>query len=140
MTNRLFVDTSAWIALYIAEDQSHEKAKRLLHQEINKGTQFYTSNYVFDESITRLAYDAHWPTVDRFIVSFEASIKRKFLLKLWVDEQTEEESIEVLRKYHDQQLSFTEATIIVLVKRYRMDAIFSFDNDFRKIGIRTLPE
>jgi predicted nucleic acid-binding protein len=40
------------------------------------------------------------------------------------------DAVDILERYDDQQLSFTDATSIALCRRHDVDAILSFDDDF----------
>jgi predicted nucleic acid-binding protein len=51
---RLFVDTSAWVALLDASDDCHEAAARFWSGLKNSPVKLVTSDHVLDESYTRL--------------------------------------------------------------------------------------
>jgi uncharacterized protein len=61
----IFVDTGAWIALTDTSDQYHLKARRIYAELKRKRPRFLTTEYVVDETITRLRYDADHPTALR---------------------------------------------------------------------------
>ena len=50
----IFIDTGAFIARYLANDQHHEAATRAWGQLSTTGRRHYTSNFVLDETITLL--------------------------------------------------------------------------------------
>jgi predicted nucleic acid-binding protein len=66
-------------------------------------------------------------------------VRRGLLTQLWTDEQLQVEAWEILKKFREHKLSLTDATSVALIERFRLDAITSFDQDFKKIGITTLP-
>lgn len=139
MANKVFVDTSAWIA-YLGSDQpKHIKIKNLIKQFIKDGVVLCTSNDVVDETTTRFIYDTNIKITQRFISLIKDSIAKNNLVQLWVDEQVQAEAFEVLIKFAEHKLSLTDATSIVLMKRFNIDSIISLDSDFRKVGIKTLP-
>lgn len=43
-------------------------------------------------------------------------------------------ALEVMEKYSDLPLSFTDASSLVLMREYAIEKVFSFDNDFRVAG------
>jgi predicted nucleic acid-binding protein len=49
---KLFVDTSAWVAYYDADDRWHAIAKAAIDTLLNQRVTFVTSDYVLDEAIT----------------------------------------------------------------------------------------
>lgn len=54
MKAKVFIDTSAWKALYDKDDPFHKLAKRTLAEFKRKGNLTYTSNFVVDETLTLL--------------------------------------------------------------------------------------
>ncbi|MBI4064912.1 type II toxin-antitoxin system VapC family toxin [Candidatus Gottesmanbacteria bacterium] len=138
MRSKIFIDTSAWLAVYIPTEKQHQRVSTLVKQAVKSGTTLYTSNYISDETITRLLYDTDWPITKRFIQYYQKSVSQRTLVSLWVDEQCETEALVYLEKYHEHRLSLTDATSIVLVKRYTIDAILTLDSDFTKVGLRVL--
>lgn len=136
---KVFVDTSAWIAYFSKNDACHDIVSSTLQSAIEGKNIICTSNYVFDETVTRLLYDASWNHVSGFIKFMTQSIAAKTVVKLWVDEQVETESFRILEKYREHKLSFTDATTVTLVKRFNVDVVITLDSDFTKIGIPVLP-
>lgn len=137
--NKVFVDTSAWIAYISHDDAYHTAVSHALKSAIEEKNVICTSNYVFDETVTRLLYDAPWNYVSGFIKFITQSVAVKSVVKLWVDEQVETEALSLVEKYHEHKLSFTDATSVVLMKRLNIQSILTLDSDFAKIGVPVLP-
>lgn len=139
MANKIFMDTSAWIS-YLGSDQpKHINIKNLIKQFIRDGVVICTSNDVINETITRFIYDTNIKITQRFINLIKDSIAKNNLVQLWVDEQVQSEAFEVIAKFAEHKLSLTDATTIVLMKRFNVDSIISLNSDFKKVGIKTLP-
>ncbi|OGE64222.1 hypothetical protein A3I48_03810 [Candidatus Daviesbacteria bacterium RIFCSPLOWO2_02_FULL_36_7] len=139
MASKIFVDTSAWIS-YLGSDQPrHINIKNLIKRFIKDGVVICTSNDVIDETVTRFIYDTNIKTTEQFINLIKDSIAKNNLVQLWVDEQVQAEAFEIVEKFAEHKLSLTDATTIVLMKRFNIDSIISLDSDFRKVGIKTLP-
>ncbi len=136
---KVFVDTSAWIAYISIDDAYHRSVYRAMKTATEEASLICTSNYVFDETVTRLLYDAPWKYASVFIKFISQSVTKKTIVKLLVDEQVEAEAITVVEKYHEHKLSFTDATTVALVKRFNIDTVLTLDSDFVKIGLRVLP-
>ena len=60
-------------------------------------------------------------------------------MQLWSDEEIQEMAFEVLKKFREHKLSLTDATSVVLMDRFDIDLILTLDDDFKKIGISSLP-
>lgn len=46
----------------------------------------------------------------------------------------------IFEKYNDKQLSFTDCTSFALMKSMGINDVFTFDEDFRKMGFNIMPE
>lgn len=139
MHKKLFIDTSAWLAVYIPTEKSHLRITRILKEEIDARSVLYTSNYIIDETVTRLLYDTSWDVTKQFLQYLHKSITEHFLVELWVDEQIEADAFSIFTLFKEHKLSLTDATTVVFIRRYKMDAVISLDSDFKKIGLSVLP-
>lgn len=134
---RVFADTSAWLATEIRNDLNYKKAithKAFLQRE---RAQVLTNDYVMAETYTRLIYDKHFKAAADFHQKVKKGAKEGILIILEVDSSQRERAWEELKRYSDHKLSFTDATIIVHFKQYKLDEIFTFDRHFRDINLPT---
>lgn len=132
---KLFVDTSAFLALEDEDDGRHREALEFF-RSLSEGDRLQTSNYVVDETITRLRYTVGAAAAIRFA---EASLASRACPVAYVDADLERAAIEVLRRYRDKKLSFTDCTTVALVRARRLDGVFAFDEDFVKVGLKAFP-
>jgi predicted nucleic acid-binding protein len=130
---RLFVDTSAWLALNDKNDQHHGEAvsrsARIKQQKI----QLVTSEYVFDESITIIRYRVS----HRAAVIFGDALMSSTIVS--IEGITDEERLKawaLFKKYGDKELSFTDCTSFELMMKLRLQKAFAFDNHFTQIGFQ----
>lgn len=136
---KLLVDTSAWLSFLLKNEQFHQQIKIIFAEEQKKGSVFYTTNDIVDETVTRLIYDNNRKIALQFMDFVEEGIKSKVLVQFWTDEEIQEEAFESIRKFKDQKLSLTDATSVVIMKRFKLDSILTLDSDFKKIGIPSMP-
>lgn len=139
MIRKVFIDTSAWISYSLSRQPKHSIIKSLIKQLIKDNLTIYTSNDVVDETATRLIYDTDIKIANKFIDLIKDSSKHNNLVQLWVDEQIQGEAFEIAEKFAEHKLSLTDATTIVLMKRFSIESVISLDSDFVKVGILTLP-
>lgn len=131
---RIFVDTSALIALADRSDQYHKPAKAFL--QTLQTAQLHTSSYVLDETITRLRFTAGVQVA----VKVAESLWSSELYEIHpVDQRIERLALGTMKKFSDHQLSFTDCTTIVLMEHLQLERIFAFDDDFRKAGYLLAP-
>lgn len=136
---RLFIDTSAFIALENEDDRDHEFALDY-REKIRRGeTPFralYTSNYILDEVFTML-----WLKLSRQAsVTFGEDVKRSRILRvLRVTSEVEEAAWTIFKKYGDKDFSFTDCTSFALMEREAIFTAFTFDEHFQQYGFQTVP-
>jgi uncharacterized protein len=135
----VFVDTGAWIALFRRDDAHHEAASSFYGTALDDGALLVTSNYVTDETATRLRYDIGLPAALRFHDSMEAAVSARRLRLAWVDQAIEREAWGTMERFADVGLSLTDATSAVLARRAKIQHMFGFDADFRALGFDVQP-
>ena len=54
-----------------------------------------------------------------------------------IDKSIFAKAMEVLLKFSDHKISFTDATSYILYKDFSLDEIFTLDSDFKKLRINT---
>lgn len=139
MARKVFIDTSAWISYSLSNQPKHSTIKKLVKQFINDRVMICSSNDVIDETVTRLVYSTNPEVVQKFINFIKEAIATKTLNQLWVDEEIQTKAFRLVRKFAEHELSLTDATTIVLMKDFGIEAVISLDSDFKKVGVLTLP-
>lgn len=139
MIRGAFIDTSSWISYFLSNQPKHSVIKKLIKQLKKDRVTLYTSNDIIDETVTRLVYHTNPQIVIKFIDFITEGVKANFLVQLWIDEEIQIEAFELVQKFAEHKLSLTDATTIVLFKKFNLDSVISLDSDFVKVGISTLP-
>lgn len=139
MDYKLFIDATAWINFVLIGEPHHEKAVAFMNQCLKERKALFTSNDIIDETVTRLRYRVNLKVAEDFFALFKENLKLGVLTQLWIDEVIQLEAWRLLKKFHEHKLSLTDATSIALIERFHLDGIVTFDSDFKKIGIHTLP-
>lgn len=135
----VLVDTGAWIALLSRDDQYATAATEHYRHLRAAGARLVTTNYVVDETATRLRYGAGLAAALAFKNMLDSAVEAKFLRVLSVDETIERAAWRVLERYADATLSLTDATSIAVAQKARVGEVFSFDRDFEAAGLLVQP-
>lgn len=135
----VLVDTGAWIALLSRGDQHAPAATERYADLSGEGTRLVTTNYIVDETATRLRYGAGLEAALAYRRMLDDSVKARRLRVAWIDETIEREAWRILEQYRDVTLSLTDATTAVTARRGRIEEVFGFDRDFEALGLRVLP-
>ncbi len=77
---------------------------------------------------------------DHALQMLDLIVDSRYITVLWVTNDVQNRAIFLFRKYTDQILSMTDCTSAVLTNDYGVDAIFTFDSDFKALGFKTIPE
>ena len=135
---KIFLDTSAIIAFYNADDRWHAEAARVM-ASIAEGTipltRFYISDYVFDEAMTFM----ECVIGDHALATAvgEALLSSPFTAMISVDEEAFEKTWDRFKK--GRGLSFTDCSSFVLMEAYGISHAFTFDSHFKEAGFQILP-
>lgn len=133
---KLFVDTGAWYALYNDMDDYHPQAAAFLQELVGQRSWLFTSDYVFDETVTLLrARLGHKKAVD-----FGQWVQQSRLVRMLdVNLKVREAAWEMFVRYHDKAFSFTDCTSFVLMRQLRLTDAFALDNHFEQMGFAMWP-
>lgn len=132
---KVFVDTSGWVALFVENDQNHKKAVSIFEEIKNSKVPIYTSDYCIDETITTiLARGNHKQSV----LAGEALFTSKLIKIVCVSPDYLRNSWELYQKYKDKSFSFTDVTSFVIMKDLNIKKAFAFDREFIQAGIELI--
>jgi predicted nucleic acid-binding protein len=133
VTERIFVDTSAWFAYANRRDPEHRSVREVLRR---KGVRLVTSNFVFDETVTlcrgRLGHAA--------AAKVGAVLRESPMVDLIrLSAEDEGRAWELFLARPDKQYSFTDCTSFVLARRMKLEICLALDEDFEREGFATIP-
>ncbi len=131
----IFVDTGAWIALTDVSDQYHLEAVSIYTQLKQRKARFLTTDYVIDETVTRLRYDAGHHIAIKFLDLIALSQSNSILRVIHIDRRLFQNAISIFRRYDSAILSFTDCVSFVVCKAYEIDEAFAFDGHFPMMGV-----
>lgn len=130
---RIFVDTSAWVAYVDAEDEDHRRVKAAIAKW--KG-RLVTTNFVLDETVTLCRYECGHQVAIR---AGERLMDGRSVQLIRVTPDDETGAFELLRDREDKEYSFTDCTSFVIMRRLGMTRAITTDSDFRQEGFESLP-
>lgn len=131
-----FVDSSAWIALYDRADRRHNEAQQHWNRLQVQRIALYTSDYVFDETVTYLRRRAGHGAAVRFGTALLSS---QAVTVVAVTADLRGEAWSLFQRYDDKVLSFTDCTSFALMTRLDLIEVFTFDDDFTQVGFVRRP-
>ena len=134
---KIFIDTSAFIAYFIKQERhSLEVVKKYQVYRRQKAT-LLTSNYVLCELLTWINAKYHKSILEKVISALETLENEGELNVFYVDKLIAKKSRDILLKFSEHKISFTDATSYALYKDFSLDEIFTLDDDFKKMRLNT---
>ena len=131
----IFVDSGAWIALVSQRDQHYNDAVTIFNDSVQQRTQFLTTDYVIDETVTRLRYKVNHSIAVQFLNLIESSKVTGRLTVTEIDSVLFQTADRLFRQYDTAELSFTDCTSFVVCRRRNISETFAFDQHFPMMGI-----
>jgi uncharacterized protein len=130
---RVFVDTGAWFAFFVASDPDHHAVAEALSGWEGR---LLTTDYVFDELVTLVRYRATHGDARRVGDALRAGsvaeligLQRRDIDRAW----------ERFVREPDKRYSFTDCTSFALMNRLGLDTAVAVDDHFRQAGFVVLP-
>ena len=131
----LFVDTGAFVAKEIAGDQFHTVAREGWNEVERRGLRLVSSEHVLDESATLIARRSNYA----FAAEWGRDALESGIEWLRSGEEDWDKALVMMRKFADQEVSFTDCLSAVLMKREGLKRVFGFDRRFESMGFRVWP-
>jgi len=134
----MLLDTSALIAYYNISDKYHVEAAKVMEKLKQREIplrRFYITDYIFDETVTFIecVLNNHGLALklgEALLISPLTTIIR-------INEDLFKESWEYFKQ--SEGYSFTDCTSFQAMKKHGIDCAFTFDEHFKKAGIKTIP-
>jgi len=133
---KVFVDTGAWLALEVRNDKYHLEAKNYFEKAKRNRVLLFTNEYVLVETYTRFIYDFGLESARKFDTWIQEGVGSSLTI-IEEDLRERKRAWEILEKYKDHDLSFTDAVIVANYFDYNLDQVFTFDGHFRDINLST---
>ena len=125
----VFVDTSAFIALRVADDVKYTKAQHFLTVIKETRLRLHTTNFILDEVYT---YFCRFHEVAMEMA--ELIIENPLITLYRVSPEDEKTGLEILKTFNDKDFSYTDATSFAVMQRLNIHTAFAFDEHFTQYG------
>lgn len=134
--NRLFVDTWGWLVLANDRDPEHAAVKELRTAADTSIATWVTTDYVLDETITRLFAATPFTKARRFFEGiFEASGEGLLDIEHVTPERFRSAWRLGLRYKDKPRISFTDLTSFVVMEELGILQVMTGDSHFEQVGM-----
>ncbi len=132
--SKVFVDTSAWIAILDNKDVNHSEAVTILKVLLRSNDQLYISNHIISETYTWLRKKTGIEASLKFVQAIKEQAANNKLIVIYSDYTIEEEAYYILLKYKDQDFSYADAVSFAIMKSKKIKKSFTYDKHFLTAG------
>jgi len=132
----IFVDTGAWVALADKDDRHHDEAVSIFPSLLKTCKGLITSNLVVAESYILILKGLGHNAAVAFLEKVNSSPR---IIRICSTSDLEREAEETLKKYRDQDFSYTDAVSFAMMKMQKIKETFSFDRHFQAKGFIKVP-
>ncbi|MDZ7587042.1 MAG: PIN domain-containing protein [Patescibacteria group bacterium] len=129
--SKVFIDTNIFVAIKDDKDSTHDRAILLLKTLKSKKVRFFTSSDVIGESITVISKKLGKLAAIEFL-----SRLNDYAEEIFIDKYLHQETRDVFKRIKSKNISFIDCSSVVAMKRHKIKSIFSFDQDFKKLGVK----
>ncbi len=130
---RAFVDTSALLAVLVANDLHHADAMRIWRRELEQGSDLVTSNYVLVETAAVLQHRVGMAAVRTFVHDVVPALRVE-----WVSGEDHEAAIGALLAGGRRGVSLVDCCCFQVMRRLGLETAFAFDRHFANAGFEVL--
>lgn len=131
---RIFVDTSAYIALVRIADDNHKHADDIAKEIGKYSIRVYTTNFVIAETHAFLVSRSGHDLALRFITDLDASATNIIRIAA----KDEERCKAVIKQYRDKDFSYTDCCSFAVMERIGIEHSFDFDDHFMQYRFTSL--
>jgi predicted nucleic acid-binding protein len=129
---KVFVDTSAFVALRNRAEREHASARAALGRLVAERAPLFTSNYVFAETYTALLVRVGRTEAIEWGRRFRASAAIELIR---IEEPVDEAAWSILESHADKPWSYIDASSFALMESEGTAEAFAFDRHFVQRGL-----
>jgi predicted nucleic acid-binding protein len=127
MSEPVFVDASAWVAIANRKDRYHDEALRVYHHLLRSGTPLITSTWTAYEALTIVKTKLGHNQAERL---WQRMLRPSVVSLIKVDEKIEAEALELFWSYQDKDWGVVDCASFQVMEEAGCRQAFAFDRHF----------
>lgn len=125
---QVLVDNDAFVGRFYPDDSQHKKASRIFGKLQDQGANIATTSLVVAETATVLSHRSGLKLARKFLYIGKVSK----LPVIHIDEVLQRNALSVFKHQKKKGTSFTECANVVVMNRFKIPKILSFDDCYSK--------
>ncbi len=131
MSQPVFLDASAWVAITNRKDQHHNESVQIYRRLLGSSTLLVTTNWTAYEALTIVKSRLGFLPAERLWNRLKS---RAVVDLIWVDEKIEREALELFWRYKDMKWGVVDCGSFVVMKSIGCRQAFAYDSHFIEAG------
>lgn len=128
---RSFVDTSALLAVLVANDLHHAEAERIWRRELHEAHDLFTSNYILVETTAVLHHRVGMAAVRSLVQDVVPALRVE-----WVSSEDHRAAAAALLAAGRRGISLVDCSSFEVMRRLGLERAFAFDRHFAEAGFQ----
>lgn len=141
-SERVFIDTWGWLVLGDSREPAFANVARAYQEACERERSWITTDYVLDETITRLFAARPYGLARRYVDGVFGSAQAGTVVIQHVTPERFRSAWQLRQRYADKpKISFTDLTSFVVMRELGLTRVLSGDAHFEQVGMgfRRLP-
>lgn len=134
--NPVFVDTGGWMACADAGDPANHSCRTARDRVLEEGRTLVTTDFVVDETLTLIRFRLGLRAASTWWQQIDRSTRLRWER---VESDRFERARQLLFRYRDKDLSFTDCTSVAIMQELRLTTVITTDRHFRQLGFEVVP-
>ena len=131
MSEPVFVDASAWVAITNRTDRVHSEAPRIYHRLLRSQTPLITSTWTAYEALTIVKTKLGYSQAEKL---WQRMLQPSVTILIKVDERIEAEALELFWSYRDKDWGAVDCASLRIMAETGCQQAFAFDRHFTEAG------
>jgi predicted nucleic acid-binding protein len=134
MDSLIFVDASAFFALYKKDDPRHDKAVKIARMIDSGPIKKVTSNLMISETLTLISMRVGKAKA----IETGKTFQEIDIMVHFIDQIFHQKAWKIFKSIKDKDVSFADCTSFAVMEALGIKTAFSFDEDFKRYGFEAI--
>ena len=135
MSQTIFVDASAWVAIANRKDRNHREAVQVFRRLLGSSSRLVATTWTAYEAVTIVKSRLGFRQAERLWDRIES---KAVVDLIWIDRQIERDALELFWRYKDKKWGVVDCSSLVVMNVLGCRHAFAYDSHFieasRQIG------
>jgi predicted nucleic acid-binding protein len=127
MSQPVFVDASAWVAITNRKDRNHKEAVQIFRRLLASSTLLITTTWTTYEALSIVKSRLGFSQAERL---WDRIKSRSVVDLIRIDEQTEGDALELFWRYRDKKWGVVDCASLVVMEAVGCRQAFAYDGHF----------